>query len=106
MQATIIRHDKVTNEQGNTVEIKLWKVPASLDKPKGYKYSLVYIVEGQRVIGYDNSERKGDHRHSIIAVRKGPTGSPHCGNSRMIFWLMWNSLKGTYHENKKDQNRV
>lgn len=63
MQATIIRHDKVTDEQGNTVEIKLCKVPASLDKPKGYKYSLVYIVEGQRVIGYDNSERKGDHRH-------------------------------------------
>lgn len=53
----------MTDELGNTVQIKLWKVPASPDKPKGYKYSLVYIVEGERVIGYDNSEGKGDHRH-------------------------------------------
>ena len=27
------------------------------------KYSLVYIVKGKRVIGYDNAEGKGDHRH-------------------------------------------
>ena len=33
------------------------------DKPHGYKYSLVYIVNGERVIGYDNTEDKGDHRH-------------------------------------------
>jgi len=64
MKSTLIRHDKVTDELGNTIEIKLWKVPQTPDKPKGYKYSLVYIVEGKRVIGYDNSERKGDHRHS------------------------------------------
>jgi hypothetical protein len=29
----------------------------------GYKYSLVYIVDGKRVIGYDNAENRGDHRH-------------------------------------------
>ncbi len=29
----------------------------------GLKYSLVYIVEGARVIGYDNERNKGDHRH-------------------------------------------
>ena len=33
------------------------------DKPHGFKYSLVYIKEGKRIIGYDNAERKGDHRH-------------------------------------------
>ena len=63
MKAVLIRHDKVTDEQGNTVEIKLWKIPPTPDKPKGYKYSLAYIVDGKRVIGYDNSEQKGDHRH-------------------------------------------
>lgn len=63
MVAELIRHDKVTDELGNTVEIKLWKIPPTQDKPQGYKYSLVYIVSGERVIGYDNSERKGDHRH-------------------------------------------
>ena len=38
-------------------------MPASDDKPHGYKYSLVYIVKGERVIGYDNADRKGEHRH-------------------------------------------
>ena len=31
--------------------------------PRGFKYSLVYIVNGERIIGYDNAERRGDHRH-------------------------------------------
>ena len=38
-------------------------VPQSADKPHGYKYSFVYIVKGKRVIGYDNAEGRGDHRH-------------------------------------------
>ena len=63
MKAALIRHIKTTDELGNTVEIKLWKVPSSRDKPHGIKYSLVYIVGGQREIGYDNAEGKGDHRH-------------------------------------------
>ncbi len=48
---------------GDIVEIKAWHVPESEDKPHGFKYSLVYIREGKRVVGYDNAERKGDHRH-------------------------------------------
>ena len=27
------------------------------------QYSFVYIVKGERVIGYDNAEGRGDHRH-------------------------------------------
>lgn len=56
-------HEKVTDELGNAVEMKIWKVPMSRDMPHGYKYSLVYIVGGERVVGYDNAEGKGDHRH-------------------------------------------
>jgi hypothetical protein len=52
--------------RANTVEIKRWAIQASLDKPEGYKYSLVYIVNGQRVIGYDNAEGNGHHRHRGI----------------------------------------
>ena len=48
---------------GDIVEIKAWRVKETPDKPHGFKYSLVYIREGIRIIGYDNSERKGDHRH-------------------------------------------
>jgi Family of unknown function (DUF6516) len=64
MRAKKIKHDKITDELGNTVEIKIWSVPSTPDKPDGYKYSLVYIVNGQRVLGYDNAEGKGHHRHS------------------------------------------
>ena len=64
MKARIIRHEKIIDELGNTVEIKMWQLPRpSTDKPHSYKYSLVYIVEDNRVIGYDNAEGKGDHRH-------------------------------------------
>jgi len=45
MKAALIKHDKVTDELGNTVEIKLWKIPPTLDKPQGYKYFLAYIIE-------------------------------------------------------------
>jgi len=59
MRANKIKHDKITDELGNTIEIKMWSVPPTPDKPDGYKYSLVYIVNGQRVLGYDNAEGKG-----------------------------------------------
>lgn len=48
---------------GDVVEMKIWQVPETRDKPHGLKYSLVYIKGGERVVGYDNAEEKGDHRH-------------------------------------------
>jgi hypothetical protein len=64
MKAIMAKHQKVTDEWGNTIEIKIWKLVAPKeDKPHGYRYSLAYIVGGERVIGYDNGEGKGDHRH-------------------------------------------
>lgn len=63
MKAELIIHDKVTDELGNTLEVKMWKVPASEHTPYGYKYSLVYIARKERVVGYDNERGKGDHRH-------------------------------------------
>ena len=37
-------------------QIQSW----SLDLPA---YRLAYIVDGKRIIGYDNERGKGDHRH-------------------------------------------
>lgn len=59
----LLIHDKVEDKHGGIVEVKVWSVPESADKPHGYKYSLVYIRQGKRILGYGNVERKGDHRH-------------------------------------------
>lgn len=63
MKATLVTHVKVYDERSNIVETKMWQVSPSADKPHGYKYSLVYIVNNVRVVGYDNGEGQGDHRH-------------------------------------------
>lgn len=62
MKARIVYKEKWQVDD-NIVEIKIWEVPGSQDKPHGYKYSLVYIKGGKRIVGYDNAEGKGDHRH-------------------------------------------
>lgn len=63
MRAELIYHEKLHNPDDSIIEIKIWSVPVTPDKPHGYKYSLVYIKDGNRIIGYDNAEGKGDHRH-------------------------------------------
>ena len=64
MKAELVVHQKITDERGNTIEIKIWQLlRANADKPHGLRYSLAYIVDGKRVVGYDNGEGKGDHRH-------------------------------------------
>ena len=42
----------------------VWRLPRPVPPSEhGFKYRLVYIVEGVRVVGYDNERGKGDHRH-------------------------------------------
>lgn len=46
------------------IEAVIWRVPTPVPPSEHpYKYRLVYIVEGQRIVGYDNERGKGDHRH-------------------------------------------
>lgn len=61
--AELVLHEKITDESGNTIEMQIWRVPVSSHAPHGLKYSPVYAVNGERVIGCDNAERRGDHRH-------------------------------------------
>jgi len=63
MKATLVYHSKVQDDYANTLEIKVWRVPVTEHTPFGYKYALVYIAEGERVVGYDNERGKGDHKH-------------------------------------------
>ena len=63
MKAVLIKHDRFNDPFGNLVETKLWSVPITKHTPYGVKYSFVYIMNGERVIGYDNERGKGDHKH-------------------------------------------
>lgn len=63
MKAKLLAHRKERNENGHITELKAWIVPVTEHTPHGLKYSAVYIVNGVRVIGYDNERGKGDHRH-------------------------------------------
>jgi len=46
------------------VEIVIWRVPEPVPPSEhSYKYRLVYVVQGQRIVGYDNERGKGDHKH-------------------------------------------
>lgn len=63
MKAQLVFHEKVIEADNSIVEIKIWSIQKSRDKPHGFKYSMAYIKGGKRVVGYDNSEGKGDHRH-------------------------------------------
>ena len=63
MKAELLYHEKKYYDDGSLMEVKIWQVPQSPTKPHGYKYSFVYIVGGVRVVGYDNAEGRGDHRH-------------------------------------------
>ena len=63
--AILIYYKKKTNLEGDITEVKIWKVDKSKNFPHGVKYSLVYIHNGKRVLGYDNERSKGDHKHFL-----------------------------------------
>lgn len=62
MKAIKVLHTKELKGD-EVVEIKIWRVLKSEDKLYGVKYSVAYIKGGKRIVGYDNAEGKGDHRH-------------------------------------------
>lgn len=64
MKANLFLHTKEIKGD-EIVEIKIWEVPKTTDKPHGVKISLVYIKGKKRLIGYDNAEGKGYHRHFL-----------------------------------------
>ena len=46
------------------VEMVVWRVPEPVPPSShNFKYRLVFLRDGKRVVGYDNERGKGDHRH-------------------------------------------
>lgn len=67
-RASLISKERVEYADGSFAEIIIWSVPAPVEPARhDYKYRLVYIVQGERIIAYDNKRRKGDHRHYLGA---------------------------------------
>ena len=49
---------------GGIVEMVVWRVPEPVSPSEHpYKYRLVFVRDGKRLVGYDNERGKGDHRH-------------------------------------------
>ena len=46
------------------IEGVIWDVPAPVPPSEHcVKYRLVFVVNGHRLVGYDNERGKGDHKH-------------------------------------------
>lgn len=62
MPATLITRWRSISPTGTGVELVVWRLPEPLPPTThGYKYRLVYVVDGKRVMGFDNERGKGDH---------------------------------------------
>ena len=50
--------------RGGIIEMVIWRLPGvDPERPHGLKYRLVYVKDGERLVGYDNERGKGDHKH-------------------------------------------
>ena len=64
-RATAILREKLIDEEGNIVELTIWKVPVTEQYPLGVRYRLALVPTGTRApaVLYDNHQPKGPHRH-------------------------------------------
>jgi hypothetical protein len=63
-KAKLLFKEKLVFPDGAIVQTVIWQLPVVSDeRPHGLKYSLYYGRAGERIIGYDNEQGKGDHRH-------------------------------------------
>jgi hypothetical protein len=63
MTAELVHRTKDAFGKG-FIEIVIWRLTVPVPPSEHpFKYRLVYIVDGQRLVGYDNERGKGDHKH-------------------------------------------
>ncbi|SCC93623.1 conserved hypothetical protein [Thiomonas sp. X19] len=66
MQAKVELVTRIRNvlREGGLVEMVVWRLPQPVPpSPHAFKYRLAYVVDGERVVGFDNERGKGDHKH-------------------------------------------
>lgn len=66
MKAVLLLRQKLTDADGDILELVVWKVPMGTKHPKGVRYRLAFIPQGhdQPALLYDNHHPKGPHKHS------------------------------------------
>jgi hypothetical protein len=63
MKATLVARTRIVFAENAFAELVLWKVPLPVaGSTHAFKYRLAYVVNGVRVLRYDNEVGKGDHR--------------------------------------------
>ncbi len=64
MKAELITRFKNVTPEGGVIELVVWQVPEPVPPTgHGFKYRAVYVVDGERIVGFDNERGKGDHCH-------------------------------------------
>jgi len=64
MKAELLKHHRQRLPNGGLVEMKIWKLPCPVPPcDHAFKYRLVYVLNGNRIAGFDNERGKGDHHH-------------------------------------------
>jgi hypothetical protein len=64
MKAQLIIRFKDVTPEGGVIELVVWRVPEpARPSEHGFKYRAAYVVDGVRVVGFDNERGKGDHCH-------------------------------------------
>ena len=64
-RATAVLREKVIDEQGNILELVIWRVPTTPRSPSGVRYRLAFVRQDEEkpAVLYDNHFPKGHHRH-------------------------------------------
>ncbi len=71
MKARLITRHKDVSPEGWISEVVIWRVPEPVHPcTHPFKYSFAFVVDGKRVIAFDNERGKGDHSH--IAGQESP----------------------------------
>lgn len=64
MKATKVTEHRSVAQDGSIIQFIIWKVPKPVPPTDhGFKYRMVFIRDGERVVGFDNERGKGDHMH-------------------------------------------
>jgi hypothetical protein len=64
MKASLLHYRKKELSDGSIIEMVIWLVPKSGERPHGLKYRLHFgSPVGKCFVRYDNETGKGDHKH-------------------------------------------